>query len=237
MNTYTKMLPAALTLLAIVHTVEAADFTIDQWFHDAGVFVPGDHDADYWTTVENPCQRTISADIGTSNSSATLNYAWGEQTGTFLFQSQQQAVGVAGGLVYSFADNQIWITPSEDLSLWVHGSYSYDLHGWMAATLNVGVSDAVSGTILFSQYQDYDTIDGPPYYGTFYVNANVLLPAGTTWVMGFHTVLDAEPGSGNPPGTGMGSFTFEVTPEPVSLAFFAPLALVLPRRSRRDRLS
>ena len=95
MNTYTKMLPAALTLLAIVHTVEAADFTIDQWFHDAGVFVPGDHDADYWTTVENPCQRTISADIGTSNSSATLNYAWGEQTGTFLFQSQQQAVGVA----------------------------------------------------------------------------------------------------------------------------------------------
>ena len=75
----------------------ADSFTIDQWFHDAGVFAPGSHDVDYWTSVENPCQRTIFAAVGSSSPSATLNYAWGEQFGTFLFQPQQQAVAVAGG--------------------------------------------------------------------------------------------------------------------------------------------
>lgn len=139
-----------------------------------------------------------------------------------------------GGVVHSFADNQIWITRLEDLSLSVQGSYSYDLHGWMATVLDVGIYDPVSGVFLLSQHQDYNTIDGPPYYGTFYMNANVVLPAGTTWVMAFTAELFAEPRSGSPPGSGIGSLTFEVTPEPAMLSMLVS-GLLLSRGRPKSR--
>jgi hypothetical protein len=222
----------AAAFLAAARPASADSFTISDWYNAVMVDGPNGRQDDFWTAIENPCLRTLSAQVGSSTSNTNLDYAWASQFGQFLVQSTQVAVGSAGGSLLSYSGSTISITPSVDLSLWVHGSYSYSLHGPMESALDVWVMDSVSHTNLFTRYQWYDTVLGPPYSGTFYVNSHITMPAGTTWVLGYSMETRAWTGSTGLTGTGSGSLTWEITPEPAALALLTLPLLALTRRPR-----
>ena len=223
--------------IGLCAAARADSFTIDQWSLGVSAYRAWPDVAGVSiTTVTNPLiashQVSLPSDPRTTAAAQYL-MSWMANYGSFRIDAQELVFHQASDTVWTSASGSISITPTEDLWLSIQGSYSYDLHGWMSSDFDVWVGDPVSHVDLFNQPQTYDTIDGPPYYGTFYVNTDLVLPAGTTWVLGYLMRTFAEPGSGNLSGTGSGSLTFEVTPEPTTLTLLLPLLFMVFRHAGR----
>ena len=211
--------------------------TILGWTPSVSVDSPIGYDIDHWETVENPCQRALSSQVGNSVSSGTIDFAWGEVFGTFLIQSNQVAVGTSAGSTWTYAQGQFWLQTAQPLSLSISGSWSYNFPaGFMMTQFGLGVIGNDTGTMLFQQSYTRTTFPGDPPSDTLLIGGGVILPPTETWRIRYWMKLEADAGASNS-ATGFGNVSFQVSPEPATLALLTTLLLALPRRpARRSRL-
>jgi hypothetical protein len=215
--------------------VRADAITISQWSHTVLVDPPVGYDDDGWTTVENPCHRTISAQVGNSVSSSTLDFAWAEQFGRFLIHSNQVAVGASSGTTYTSASGSIRLVVTEPLSLNINAFWTYQLPAdFMMSGFGVSIRSLTDQTLLFHEEYHPQTWPGDPWSGTLTIQGDVTLTPGHTWRLSYNMDLEADAGP-NFSATGNGYVNLTITPEVSTLALLVPLLLVVSRRATRHR--
>ena len=229
-------LPLVVAMLAATFVsavpLHGDTITILGWTPSVSVDSPIGYDIDHWETVENPCQRALSSQVGNSVSSGTIDFAWGEVFGTFLIQSDQVARGASAGSTWTTAGGHIWLQTTQPLSLSVSGNWQYSLPAdYMEAAIGVGVKATDSSEYLFIQYEEAETLPGEPASGTLTVQGTATLTPGHTWSMDWNLALTADQGTQDYLATGNGYVSFFISPEPATLALLAPLLLALPRRA------
>ena len=206
---------------------------IPWWSPSVQVNSPIGYDVDHYETVENPCHHDLFAQAADSVSSGSIDFAWGEVFGTFLIQSDQVARGTSAGSTWTWAEGNIWVTATQPVSLSISGNWQYSLPAdWMQANIGATVKATDSSEYLFSEGDEAETLPGEPASGTLTIQGDVVLTPGHTWVMDWGLLLIAHQGTQNYLATGNGYVSFFISPEPVPLAFFAPLLLAVPRHRR-----
>ncbi|HVP11201.1 MAG TPA: hypothetical protein VMV94_08465 [Phycisphaerae bacterium] len=226
-----------LPVMVVAQTAARGDaITITQW--DPGVLVnsPFGYDDDGWTTVENPCHRTLFAQAGSSVSSSTIDFAWAAQSGTFLIESQQAAVAAASGpSTITSAPGFIRLTTTEPMPLSIDASWTFDLPAWwMRSTLLVSVYGYTSHTSLFSETTGGQTSWPGGFSNTVTITADeIVLPPGETWVLRYDMNIYNDCESSAYTATGSGYVNFQITPEPATLFPLALALFAVPRRRHR----
>jgi hypothetical protein len=230
---------AHLVLLVMVSTPVAArgdGITITEWFHGVQVDAPYGLQQDFSYTLENPLHRTLLAQAGSSISSSDVDFAWSEQFGRFLIQSEQVAIATASGLTVTSASGYTWLTTTEPMPLHIDAAWTYSLPvDYMMAIMSVTVVDPQSEVSLFVETQGAGTFPGEPAFGTLSIEGDVMLPPGPTWVLGYYLALDAFEGTQAYAAAGDGHVNFTITPEPATLALLLPLLAMRRRRAGRER--
>lgn len=207
--------------------------TVGALWAGVGVDPPIGADGDGWAIVENPCYHTLSAQVGNSASSGTIDFAWGEIFGTFLIQSGQVAVGATSGSTFTWMDGGIRLSVAQALPLHIDALWSYDLPAdFMRTQFGVNIYSPDDGAVLFHQEYIQQTLPWEPMSGTFPIQGDVILTPGETWLIQYSFRLEADAGPSFS-ALGEGYLNLQISPECSTLAFLAPLLLVFPRRATR----
>lgn len=225
-----------LLLLALrPQLVAASAFTIDEWDLTVGVVGNGEFvnqiDADEFTSVQSPFSASHQAMVGSANSFAEYDFIFGE-TGSFRTETQQVSDVQDFQSHRSSVSGDIFVTAATDITISYDISYDYFLPtDSMTAQASFAVFEDGASTSLFSEFRNHNTILGLGP-GTFSIQGEMLLAAGTTWRIDYFARLIADDSSAGGVGTGTGVFEFQLTPEPHSLWLLLVGAglLVKPRR-------
>ncbi len=216
--------------------------TIPQWEVGAGVFdsLTDESDSQISVVVVNPLQIVFDAQLGASTATASLDYAWQPDAGagTFRLDGVLEAQGSAQRFS-SAAGGAVWVQGSVDLILGIDASFSYFMPpGDREAHLNFVVLTVNPSSVVYANEQRALRMIGDPPTGTFMIDDQILLSAGSIFRLRHDMSLINFGGSPDLLSTGNGyiNFTLEPVPEPSS-ACLAACGLALLLRKRRSRAS
>jgi len=215
--------------------VAASAFTIDEWDLTVGVLglgeVATEVDGDEFTSVQTPFIDSHQVMVGSAISSADHEFIFGE-FGSFRTETQQVSDAQDFESVTSSISADVIVTPIIDVTIQYAVTYNYTLPtDSMTAQASFAVFNEATGESLFSEFRNHNTILGLGP-GTFSIQGETILPAGTTWRIDYFSLILADDSSAGGVGTGTGVFEFHLTPEPHSLWLLLSGAglLVKPRR-------
>ncbi|MFH1417717.1 MAG: PEP-CTERM sorting domain-containing protein [Planctomycetota bacterium] len=230
---------SVLLLGGTIPSMANADFIVSSWDLLTYVYQGASGEDDYVTStvVQNPYHTTHFASIGDTTSQTNYDISWLLDFGGFDIQAAHMAEGAEGGVTSALSSGHIWITPTEDLLLSLDAAYSYEFSSSaaMLAGLTIGVSYADQPGGIFGQMEQAVTFPGEPLSGTLAIQADIILPANETWVLGYSTKVHTFSGSAGSTVTGDGHVSFTITPEPTTASLLALGGLMLIRRRRRGR--
>jgi hypothetical protein len=183
--------------------------------------------------VSNPFVDSHGVALGSSTCSASYNFTWNGQLGTFSILSSQHAEGGTPYGSHTASSGFIWLTPSVDLLFDLEGAFDYNLPAdFMMATLAFSIADHVDNEEIFGGGDSAETFPGQPSSGTLLLEGSVVIPAGHTSELYYVMMLDTFSGTQGYMATGEGGLTFSLTavPEPAALLLLAPALLAASSR-------
>jgi len=219
-----------------IQVAEADPFTVQEWGLTSGLFnyATSEHASETFTLVQNPFHSSHAVSLGSSASAASYDFTWADQYGYFLVQSTQQAEGVPTSQLTTWSSGGIYVTPSENLTLSIDASWTFDLPAWyMDTTLGVRVRGATSHLVLFSETTGGQTSYPGGLAGTVTIRPDpIILPAGETWVLSYGMGIYNDSHVATCIATGNGYVNFQITPEPTTAGLFVFGAPLLAGRRR-----
>jgi len=240
-------MPTRLTILTAVllagrgGPLARADMMLTAWNLGTGVQdFAGTvfQDFSVFDIVQNPFQASHSAALGASSAATSYDFAFGGNTGSFLFDALHNCQIVTTERPRCLSSGYFFLSPTTDLFVTFDGRYSYDLQGDpMSASMSVVVLDVTSSPAqgVFAAGEQVTTNLQGPHAGVIPIFGEATLPANRTYkiIYGMNvnaTSLSLPPGVG---ATATGHLSMQITPEPSSILLIGCGALLLSRRVRR----
>jgi hypothetical protein len=213
---------------------------VSQWTLSTAVIDDSDisvvQDVAGFGVVENPFQAVGSAAVGPNTATTSYDFSWSGDTGSFDVTTTQR---VETSDIVTISSGLMFISPTTDLRMTIDASLDYASPPGDLANVRFRmlVRDGIDQTVPFFFFESLlgGNLSLEPAAGTLAFSGDVILPAGTTYLISFAASND-NGADNNPTGpitsSGFIHFAFQPVPEPAT-AWLITLAAIASRRRRR----
>ena len=232
-----RHLPMGIASALLIASNARADFDVTSWFLGSAVFGSRGTDLQGSTTVVNPYQATVRAQVDDSIISTNYDVSWILDYAMIDMVSNQHAEELSGRIV---AGGNLTFVPMTDSILSLSAQYEYAWHPsvFAVASLSILVVELNVKEIFHDGRTGRNTPVGNPFGTLTLPDASVNLFAGRVYKIAFSSFV--EYGNAGPPGqpginTANISVSIAPVPEPSTLALLGLIApaILCTRRRRR----
>ena len=236
------LVASAAFFIGLTPTV-GGSFTLEQWTLSTRVqdFSSGKSDVNISDVVQNPFQLTQSVAInnGLTTATTTYDFSWHDTFGTFLIQAAHEAEDIDFSTLFSRSTGGFVIAASQDLQIAIDAEYTFLAPAPLFhVRLSMDVIDLADNSALFFGLEEGGPAFLGPPAGTLSIQDTVLVPAGSTYILGYEMLLQTFASGTDVIATADGNIaiTLQTVPEPATLSLLIFGSLVLLRRRRQFHL-
>jgi hypothetical protein len=219
----------------VVASLVVSSWSLLTFTEDSSVDLPLS-DSVRFTEVQSPFQAVGNAAVGPNTATTSYDFSWSGDTGSFDITTAQRAETFR---VFTISSGFIFISPTTDLRMTIDASLDYASPPGDLANVRFRmlVRDGIDQTVPFFFFESLlgGNLSLEPAAGTLAFSGDVILPAGTTYLISFAASND-NGADNNPTGpitsSGFIHFAFQPVPEPAT-AWLITLGAIAVRRARR----